>query len=75
MRPKTFGNRNDAENGTDGFRIIGTQNFLSAHFSQFLNRAEILFLQLVRHLGIPTFSASQFNDCRDCGGFGHERYL
>ncbi len=68
MRPKSFGNRNDAENGTDGFRIIGTQNFLSAHFSQFLNRAEILFLQPVRHLGIPTFSASQFNDCRHCVG-------
>src|ERR1700676_3516251 len=62
VSPKTFRNRNDAEDGSFCFRFVGTQNVLGAHLSQLLNRAEIIIPQPLRHFWIRRFRAGQFND-------------
>jgi hypothetical protein len=59
---QALGKGNNAEYGADSIRLVGTPNLGGTDFRQFPNRPKVILFQPLRHLGIVTLPASQFDD-------------
>ncbi len=59
-------NGHDAEHSSDCFRVVDSQNLCGTDLSQFSYRAKVILFQPLRHIGILTLIARQFDDSDNC---------